>query len=89
MKAIYTEYFGPTNYCGSRIKASDGDGHTITISVEAEWNHETAHNEAAIALCRKMKWSGPLMRGEVKIAGKIRCVYTFDAPGNRVTWKEI
>ena len=50
-----------------------------------EWNgaldSDSNHDAAAIALCRKMNWSGPLMRGGFADGSH---VYTFDMPENRV-----
>ena len=73
MKAICTKYFGPSNVRGSRIKADDGDGNSITISRDCALSVEEAHDQAARALCVKMGWNGMLMRGQY---GHTR-VYTF------------
>ncbi len=66
MKAIMTKYHGPTNSRGSRIKAIDLDGNSVYLSFDPEWNHDTAHREAAKALCRKMRWTGTLAQGSIK-----------------------
>ena len=63
MKAISTKYLGPTNYRGSRIKADDGDGNTITIGYPHEISVIEAHAQAAFALCLKMGWKGELVGG--------------------------
>lgn len=56
MKAIITKYLGPSNTRGSRIKATEPDGKSITIS----WNHalsaEANHSDAARMLMDKLGW---------------------------------
>jgi hypothetical protein len=66
MKAIQTKYIGPTNFRGSRIKASDGDGNYLTISYPYELNSTEAHRKAAEMLRDKMKWTGKLIGGGFK-----------------------
>ena len=66
MKAIITKYLGPTDTKGSRIKADDGDGNTITISYPHELSGEDVHRKAAEALCDKMGWTGELIGGAIK-----------------------
>ncbi len=63
MKAITTKFFGPTNTRGSRIKASDSDGNSVVIGYDHA-SHDP-HREAAITLCRKMKWDGILVEGSL------------------------
>ena len=63
MKAIETTYHGPTNFKGSRIKATDGDN-TVWVSVDNSHNH--SHRDAALKLCRKLNWSGKLISGGTK-----------------------
>jgi hypothetical protein len=66
MKAIQTKYIGPTNFRGSRIKASDGDKNSITISYPHELSGEDVHRKAAEALRDKMGWTGNLVGGGLK-----------------------
>jgi hypothetical protein len=66
MKAIQTKYIGPTNFRGSRIKASDGDKNSITISYPYELSGEDVHRKAAEALRDKMGWTGNLIGGGLK-----------------------
>ncbi len=66
MKAITTKYLGPTNTRGSRIKASDGDGNSITVSYPYELSGEDVHRKAAQALADKMHWAGELAGSAVK-----------------------
>lgn len=63
MKAIYTKYLCCTNHHGSRIKASDSDGNTVTIPYDHAARNP--HALAAVALCRKLGWTGRLMPGAV------------------------
>ena len=52
MQAIETKYIGPTNYRGSRIKASCERG-SIIVSYDDALNSEDAHIAAADALVAK------------------------------------
>ena len=63
MKAIRTKYLGPTNCRGSRIKADDYEGHSVTISYPYELSGEAVHRKAADALCEKMDWPTDLVGG--------------------------
>jgi hypothetical protein len=80
MKAIMTKYLPCTNSKGSRIKASDGDGNSITIGYPHELSGEEVFKKAAIALCDKMQWSNDLIGGGYK--GEY--VFVFN-PQNEVT----
>ena len=55
MQAIVTRYLGPTNYRGSRIKAT-ADAGSITISYPHELSGEDVHRAAAEALRAKLGW---------------------------------
>lgn len=66
MKAIRTKYHGPTNTRGSRITASDEDGNKVTIPYPHELSGEEVHRKAALALCRKMNWTGQIEGGGLK-----------------------
>lgn len=66
MKAIRTKYMGPTNTRGSKIKASDEAGNSITIPYPYELSGEAVYAKAAIALCKKMSWKGQLIGGGLK-----------------------
>ena len=57
MQAIRTKYLGPTDYRGSRIKASAEAG-SVTIGYPHEKGAgEEAHRVAADALMEKLGWS--------------------------------
>jgi len=66
MKAILTKYIGPTLHRGSRIKAYDEDGNSITIPFDYGLNQGQRHKKAAIALCKKMGWAGEMVGGGIK-----------------------
>jgi hypothetical protein len=81
MKTIATKYLGPSNFRGSRIKASDEDRNQITVQYNGDHNQEPNHAAACLALCRKMGWKGRLQGGHTK-AGM---VWTFIDRKNQVT----
>ena len=63
MRAITTKFLGPTNFRGSRIKASAKSGRDIstTIPYPHELSQPAAHAAAALALCDKMGWTFGLL----------------------------
>lgn len=63
MKAITTKYHGPTNLRGSRVSAFDGDNR---IFVSFDYASHDPHRDAALALCRKLNWTGKLISGGTK-----------------------
>ena len=65
MKAIKTKYLSATNTRGSRISAMDSSGNNVTISYPLELSDMNAYAKAAIALCKKMGWTGTLHGGEL------------------------
>ena len=68
MKAITVKYVGPTNFRGSRLIASDGDHNKITISYPHKLSGSACYAKAAVALCKKMGWTGTLISGGTKDA---------------------
>jgi hypothetical protein len=59
MKAIQTKYSGPTNTRGSRVVATDGDGHRVSVPFDdSTGGTQGAHRRAALALCKKLDWNG-------------------------------
>lgn len=66
MKAITTKYLGPSNVRGSRIKAFDSDGNSVTIGVANSLRVDENHRAAAQALMTKMNWTGEIVSGSVK-----------------------
>ena len=55
-QAIRTRYFGPTNYRGSRIKASCEAGQ-VTVPYDQGINLSENHIAAADALLAKLGWN--------------------------------
>jgi hypothetical protein len=56
MQAIVTRYLGPTDYRGSRIKATCDAG-SITIPYPHELSGEDVHRKAAEALVDRLGWN--------------------------------
>ena len=73
MKAIETKYIPCTNTRGSRIKAFDLDGNSVSIGYPHELNQDQAHRKAAQALADKMGWKGEMLGGYTKQG----CVFVF------------
>jgi hypothetical protein len=82
MKAIVTKYFGPTDTKGSRIKASDEDGNSITIPYDYALSGEALHKKAAIALCEKMHWDGNLITQGEKAEARVEKTKQNDRKAN-------
>ncbi len=79
MKAITTKCTAtPSSY---RYTATDSDKNRVTVIHNGSLDIEQNHDAAAIALCRQMRWDGPLMRGQLAPGSR---VYVFDADANRV-----
>lgn len=79
MKAITTRYFGAGNVRGARIMATDGDNR-IYVPYDYASSDDGPHDRAAIALCKKLGWTGNLYRGGLKRGN----VYVF-GPGRSDT----
>jgi hypothetical protein len=80
MKAILVKYFGPTNTRGSRLKASDLDGNSVTIPYPRTLSSGAGEAHAARLLCAKMQWdSTNLVEGELKEG----TVFVFDCRGGK------
>ena len=58
MQAIVTKYIGPTNSRGSRVKATCQAG-SITVGWDDGLDQDDNHDAAAVALARKLGWTGP------------------------------
>ena len=63
MQAIITRYHGPTDFRGSRITATAGNGKRVTIPYPHELDSYQAHREAAVALIRRMGWAPVTITG--------------------------
>lgn len=73
MIAIHCKYLGPTNCRGARIKASAHAKASITIGYPHELSGAAVFAEAAIALCRKMRWKGKLISGGLDDGSYVFC----------------
>lgn len=75
MQGITTKYLPATNTRGSRIKATAGAGQTITVSYDH--SASCAHRVAAIALIKKLDWTGGLcwVEGGTE-TGMVYCAFT-------------
>jgi len=56
-QAITTKFLGPTNFRGSRVKATCQAG-TLTVQWEDAWDVEKNHTHAAEALASRLGWIG-------------------------------
>ena len=63
MKAIRVKYLAPTNYRGSRLKASDDCGNSVTLGYDYGLDDYTRALQCAQALCIKMNWPTALIGG--------------------------
>lgn len=61
-QAIVTKYLGPTNFRGSRVKATCDAG-SITLGWDHSLNSEDNHTRAAQALADKLGWKGTMIGG--------------------------
>lgn len=86
MQTIQTKYFGPTNYLGSRIKATTESGISTTISYPYELSGVHCHIKAVNALNKKLGWSGDMVAGSTNNGDGYIFVFAHD---NKMTLKEI
>lgn len=76
-RAIHTKYIGPSNTRGSRIKAFDEAGNSVTIGYDDDVKRDEPYAEACRKLCEKMGWTGRLVGGGTK--GGYTFVFVEDA----------
>ena len=62
LQAITTKYIGPTNYRGSRIKASAYAG-SVTVQYDSGLSTNANHARAAAALASKYNWRNTYASG--------------------------
>lgn len=62
-QAITTKYLSPTNTLCSRVVATGADRQRVVVVWDYGLSTYENHKQAALALCRKMKWSGTLYAG--------------------------
>lgn len=65
-RAIFTKYLGATDRRGSRIKAFDCEGFSVTVNIDYSLRDGENHCAAARKLCEKMNWTGTLVSGGTK-----------------------
>lgn len=63
-QAIQVKYLGPTNYRGSRYKATAATG-SVTVSADAALSVEGNVIKAAHTLCDKFGWSKDMVYGQL------------------------
>ena len=63
-QAIQVKYLGPTNYRGSRYKATAAAG-SVTVPVNYARGVESNVIAAARALCDKFGWSKDMVHGQL------------------------
>jgi hypothetical protein len=85
-QAITTKFLGPTNYRGSRVKASASAG-SITVSWRHQYDAETNHHLAAQALAEKFGWRGRWWSGELP-GGTGNC-YVIDDGGDHAFTSDV
>ena len=71
-QAIQVKYLGPTNYRGSRYKATAAAG-SVTVPVDSSLSTESNVIAAAQALCDKFGWSKGMVYGSLA-DGSYACV---------------
>ena len=62
LQSIVTRYLGPTNYRGSRVKATASAGSAV-VSWDCSLSADANHKAAAEALARKFGWRGRWIEG--------------------------
>ncbi len=65
MQAIETKFLGPTNYKGSRIKATCSGG-SLILSRDFDYEISENHKHAAYLLAEQLGWDVFLIGGELK-----------------------
>ena len=67
MQTITTKYLGPTDYKGSRFKATHSGGFTsVTMSMDYGMEHAGNHTRVAFMLAEKLNWEGNYIGGHTK-----------------------
>lgn len=72
MQAIQTKYIGPTNFRGSRVKASCAAG-SITLGWLSELDTDGNHRHAAETLWKQLGWNkkNKLLGGGLKDGSQV------------------
>ena len=67
MQTIMTKYLGPTNYRGSRFKATHTGGHiSVTTPYDYSMSADGNHTRVARMLAEKLNWEGNYIGGHTK-----------------------
>lgn len=66
MQTIACKYLGPTNFKGSRVKATATNGESITVAYQYELGFEGTCCEVATDLKNKLGWSGVMYGGHTR-----------------------
>lgn len=69
-QAIHTQWLGPTNFRGSRVKAK-ADAGSITIGWDHALNIDQNHAAAAVALADKLGWNHRWVGGSIHGSGYV------------------
>lgn len=85
MKAIISEY-RPGITRAARYSATDGDGNRVSVQQRDDLNSDQNHAEAVRKLCRKMNWTGTLVKGWFK---KTQWVWVWVERNHQETGKVI
>jgi hypothetical protein len=62
-QSITTKYLGPTDRRGTRVKATSSAGLSVTVGWDDALSDTDNYAAAAVALCKKLGWSGTLAVG--------------------------
>lgn len=82
MQAITVKFYGPTNATGSKYVARSASGVSASVQSDDALSADANRDAAALALCKKLGWSGSMVSGGLNSKGDT--VYVFVTPGNRV-----
>lgn len=64
MQSVSTRFLGPTNFRGSRYKATTSGGMTLTVEADHRLGSEENHYRAARLLIEKLEWFHDDTRGD-------------------------
>lgn len=84
--AITTQFLGPTNFRGSRIKATCQAG-SVTVSYDHRYNAYENHAIAARTLAEKMEWRGHYYGGALPNGRGYAFVCNTKGTSNFAIWK--
>jgi hypothetical protein len=77
-QSIITKYMGPTNFRGSRIKATSTGGHSKTVSYQYELSADDNHRRAARELILLLNWGVKDISNWKVGSVKTGCVFVYD-----------